>query len=69
MTIGILGTGRMALRLATLFADQGHAVTLGSRAPARARALAHADRLGAGAAMTHGALARKLFDQAGGNQR
>ena len=31
MTIGILGTGRMALRLATLFADQGHAVTLGSR--------------------------------------
>src|SRR5512147_3072699 len=44
MTIGILGTGRMALRLATLFADQGHAVTLGSRTPARARALAHAMR-------------------------
>jgi hypothetical protein len=41
-TIGILGTGRMALRLATLFADRGHAVTLGSRAPAHARALAHA---------------------------
>jgi 8-hydroxy-5-deazaflavin:NADPH oxidoreductase len=41
-TIGILGTGRMALRLATLFADLGHAVTLGSRAPARGRALAHA---------------------------
>jgi hypothetical protein len=44
MTIGILGTGRMALRLATLFADRGHAVTLGSRAPARARALARAMR-------------------------
>ena len=43
-TIGILGTGRMALRLATLFADQGHAVVLGSRTPARARALAHAMR-------------------------
>jgi predicted dinucleotide-binding enzyme len=41
-TIGILGTGRMALRLATLFADRDHTVTLGSRAPARARALAHA---------------------------
>src|SRR5262249_51317811 len=44
LAIGILGTGRMALRLASLFADQGHAVTLGSRAPARARALAHAMR-------------------------
>ena len=32
-TIGILGTGRMALRLAKLFADQGHSVTLGSRTP------------------------------------
>ena len=41
-TIGILGTGRMALRLATLFADRGHAVTLGSRTPARGRALAQA---------------------------
>ena len=41
-TIGILGTGRMALRLARLFADQGHAVTLGSRTPDRARALAQA---------------------------
>ena len=41
-TIGILGTGRMALRLATLFADQGRTVVLGSRSPARARALAHA---------------------------
>jgi len=41
-TIGILGTGRMALRLANLFADQGHGVTLGSRTPDRARALARA---------------------------
>ena len=41
-TVGILGTGRMALRLATLFADQRHGVMLGSRAPARARALARA---------------------------
>jgi len=41
-TIGILGTGRMALRLARLFTDQGHAVTLGSRTPGRARALAQA---------------------------
>ena len=41
-TIGILGTGRMALRLAMLFTNQGHAVLLGSRSPARARALARA---------------------------
>ena len=41
-TIGILGTGRMARRLARLFADQGHAVTLGSRTPDRARSLAAA---------------------------
>ena len=41
-TIGILGTGRMALRLAKLFADQGHSVKLGSRTPDRARALARA---------------------------
>ena len=41
-TIGILGTGRMALRLATLLADRGHRVVLGSRTPARARALADA---------------------------
>ncbi len=41
-TIGILGTGRMARRLARLFADLGHAVTVGSRTPDRARALAAA---------------------------
>jgi predicted dinucleotide-binding enzyme len=35
-TIGILGTGRMAARLAKLFADCGHTVILGSRAPERA---------------------------------
>ena len=43
-TIGILGTGRMALRLANLFAERGHAVVLGSRTPKRARALAQALR-------------------------
>jgi predicted dinucleotide-binding enzyme len=34
-TIGILGTGRMAVRLARLFADCGHKVILGSRTPER----------------------------------
>jgi predicted dinucleotide-binding enzyme len=35
-TIGILGTGRMAVRLAALFANCGHRVILGSRTPERA---------------------------------
>lgn len=35
-TIGILGTGRMAVRLAKLFADCGNEVILGSRTPERA---------------------------------
>lgn len=35
-TIGILGTGRMAVRLAKLFADSGNHVLLGSRTPERA---------------------------------
>lgn len=35
-TIGILGTGRMAVRLAKLFAEAGHDVILGSRTPERA---------------------------------
>src|SRR5262245_54540436 len=35
-TIGILGTGRMAVRLAKYFADCGNAVILGSRTPERA---------------------------------
>ena len=34
--IGILGTGRMAVRLARLFADSGNQVILGSRTPQRA---------------------------------
>lgn len=34
-TIGILGTGRMAVRLARLFAECGHNVILGSRTPER----------------------------------
>ena len=35
-TIGILGTGRMAVRLAKYFADCGNKVILGSRTPERA---------------------------------
>ena len=35
-TIGILGTGRMAVRLAKFFAESGHKVILGSRTPERA---------------------------------
>ena len=35
-TIGILGTGRMAVRLARLFADSSNHVILGSRTPERA---------------------------------
>jgi predicted dinucleotide-binding enzyme len=37
MQIGILGTGRMGVRLAAMFADAGHAVILGSRDLSRAR--------------------------------
>lgn len=36
MRIAILGTGNMARGLATLFAKAGHAVTFGSREPAKA---------------------------------
>src|SRR5262249_2954718 len=39
-TIGILGTGRMAVRLARLFAECGHQVILGSRTPERASRIA-----------------------------
>jgi 8-hydroxy-5-deazaflavin:NADPH oxidoreductase len=39
-TIGILGTGRMALRLTALLGEVGHGVVLGSRSPDRARELA-----------------------------
>jgi predicted dinucleotide-binding enzyme len=45
-TIGILGTGRMAVRLAALFRDRGHQVRLGSRTPGRAIRIAGA--LGSG---------------------
>jgi predicted dinucleotide-binding enzyme len=44
-TIGILGTGRMAVRLAALFADRGHHVILGSRTPARAVRIAEGLKL------------------------
>jgi|SRR5262245_31576738 len=39
-TVGILGTGRMATRLARLFADAGQRVLLGSRSSERAREVA-----------------------------
>lgn len=38
--IGIIGTGRMAVRLARILLDNGHRVTLGSRSPSRAQNLA-----------------------------
>jgi 8-hydroxy-5-deazaflavin:NADPH oxidoreductase len=40
-TIGILGTGRMGVRLALLFADLGHQVVLGSRDRERAIQILH----------------------------
>lgn len=40
MQIGILGTGRMGVRLAAMFADAGHEVVLGSRDVARAGRIA-----------------------------
>jgi predicted dinucleotide-binding enzyme len=40
-TIGILGTGRMGVRLALLFADLGHQVVLGSRDRERATQILH----------------------------
>lgn len=39
-TIGILGTGRMGVRLAQMFAQAGQTVILGSRDPARATQIA-----------------------------
>lgn len=44
--LGVLGAGRMGVRLATLFARAGRRVLLGSRDPSRARAqLAHGQAL------------------------
>ena len=40
MQVGILGTGRMGVRLAAMFADSGHEVVLGSRDLARAKRIA-----------------------------
>ena len=40
MEIGILGTGRMGVRLAAMFADRGHTVVLGSRDLSRAERIA-----------------------------
>lgn len=42
LNFGILGSGRMAVRLADLAAKSGHNVILGSRDPARARGIADA---------------------------
>lgn len=39
-TVGILGTGRMAVRIADLLVRNGHQVLLGSRDPARAQRIA-----------------------------
>lgn len=39
-TVGILGTGRMAVRIADLLVQGGHEVWLGSRDPARAHSIA-----------------------------
>jgi predicted dinucleotide-binding enzyme len=39
-TVGILGTGRMAVRIADQLVRNGHEVILGSRTPARAQAIA-----------------------------
>src|SRR5678815_3737722 len=44
-TIGILGTGRMAVRLAKLFTDCGNKVILGSRTPERAARIVNELRL------------------------
>jgi 8-hydroxy-5-deazaflavin:NADPH oxidoreductase len=40
MQVGILGTGRMGIRLATMFAGAGHSVLLGSRELPRANRIA-----------------------------
>ncbi|MFI6480900.1 NADPH-dependent F420 reductase [Nonomuraea sp. NPDC050663] len=40
MKIGILGTGRMGVRLAIMYSEAGHEVVLGSRHPARAAGIA-----------------------------
>ena len=40
MQVGIVGTGRMGVRLAAMFADSGHAVVLGSRDRPRAERIA-----------------------------
>lgn len=44
LNFGIMGTGRMAVRLADLAASGGHRVTLGSRSPERAKRIAAALR-------------------------
>ena len=55
-TIGILGTGRMAARLANLFANCGNKVILGSRTPERAERIARG--------MAHAAIQGGSYEQA-----
>lgn len=52
LNFGVLGTGRMAVRLADLAARSGHRVVFGSRDPGRAKNVAQ--RLGAGGNVTGG---------------
>ena len=70
-TIGILGTGRMVMRLATLFADRGHVVTLGSHrlGPCEGGRMSHSAAQRAGAAVTHGTLALTLHGHSEGDPR
>jgi len=60
MTIGIVDTGRMALRLAALFANQGHDAVV--------RKPLSSPHLRAGAAVARVALAHKPFEQMKENQ-
>jgi len=55
-TIGILGTGRMAVRIAQLFADSGHQVVLGSRTPQRAQHIVQG--------LKHGSIQPGSYEQA-----
>jgi len=60
-TIGILGTGRMGVRLAAMFAELGHGVLLGSRKIERARTIAAAIGNGRIRGSTYGEAAKAEF--------
>jgi 8-hydroxy-5-deazaflavin:NADPH oxidoreductase len=59
--LGVLGTGRMGLRLATMFARAGRKVILGSRDPDRARWLAGNSGLGMSAGSYDDAIAARAI--------